>query len=438
MSQQAWFEHFKEQLHGLTESFAESGTSVSLLSYALQEKRLSPEKYLAWAMSHYLLPQLQSRFFTETPLSQEMFARWATHYPWSAECLPVAEWDGSLIVACLQPPQDFPSNPTSIIVLASPENLQMAWKTLHPEKAKIPANPVMESSQDSAPEGIDMSAATMVAPRKSDVITFDDLGVESSAPKESTSEEEGVEGLEGLDADSSSGQLDGLFDGATVVQLKSFNAAEAHPPAAEATVVKPKEDMENIFKDTAESAPDSTIEKTTISPISRTSRITKPHINPVAAGHFALEKIKKKNSAILDEKIHHVLKEMKVYYQKSLILTLDESESQMTVFAWDDNFLDMKDPSVRLPLKVPSIFNIVASTQKPFHGYISLNEINEKFFEDWNQGQIPDHVTITPLIIKDSMVGMLMGFGEKSAYNRSSLNLAEKLSSDFVRDLKVA
>ncbi len=81
---------------------------------------------------------------------------------------------------------------------------------------------------------------------------------------------------------------------------------------------------------------------------------------------------------------------------------------------------------------------MVVSTQKPFHGYISLNEINEKFFEDWNQGRIPDHVTITPILVEEKLVGMLVGFAEKSAYNKVSLHLAEKLSLDFVKGLQAA
>ena len=63
MSQHAWFEHFKEKLQGLTPAFEDSGTSLSLLGFALKEKHLSTEEYLKWAMTHYRLPLLQSRFF---------------------------------------------------------------------------------------------------------------------------------------------------------------------------------------------------------------------------------------------------------------------------------------------------------------------------------------------------------------------------------------
>ncbi|WP_374032950.1 hypothetical protein [Bdellovibrio bacteriovorus] len=141
---------------------------------------------------------------------------------------------------------------------------------------------------------------------------------------------------------------------------------------------------------------------------------------------------------MLNEKIKTILSQMKVHFEKSMILTLDEQETQMTAFAWDENFQGMKDTSMRFPLQTPSIFNIVATTQKPYHGYISLNAINEKFFDGWNQGRIPDHVTVTPIIINEKLVGMLMGFAEKAAYNKVSLTLAEKLSGEFTKGLQAA
>lgn len=455
MSHHIWFEHFKEQLQGLRESFEQGDSSLSLLGYALKEKILSSEDYLKWAMTQYNLPQLQSRFFTETPLSQEMFAKWATHYPWSAECLPVAEWDGSLIVACLQPPQDFPSKPSCILVLATYENLQASWQKLHPV-----ATPMIDNSSMGAPEGIDLSASTATQKISSPEFSADDLGALSSA-------------------DPSDG-LVGLLDTPSVVHLQTINEVsevskdekteilaappEVAPilelipdpvPVAKSVPPAKKESPEEFMLSEAvtrvhtppppplRSAALATPEEDSLTniPVSITPRpagIAKPVIAPVSSGNFVLEKLKKKNAAAFAEKVTQILNEMKAHFEKSMILTLDEQETQLAAFAWDENFQGIKDTSMRFPLKTPSIFNIVATTQKPFHGYISLNEINEKFFEDWNKGIIPDHVTITPIIVGEKIVGMLMGFAEKSSYNKASLTLAEKLSSDFAKGLQAA
>ncbi|QDK37739.1 hypothetical protein [Bdellovibrio sp. NC01] len=484
MSQHAWFEHFKEKLQALTPAFEESGTMMSLLGFAIKEKHLSSEDYLKWAMTHYRLPYLQDRFFKETPLSQEMFAKWATHYPWSAECLPVAEWDGALIVACLQPPQDFPTFPSAVIVLASLENMEAAWKAYHPEVASASATAVaaaLPASAETAPEGIDLSVVT--TSKKSDSFSFEDLGVAPEAKDDEVI-------LEGEEAGGA--KLDGIFDGFTVTKLEALAPKE---PGTESVVAEvkqdsvvaateaktvvtqapkssilektnigevPKEDTSlpaaapatsagkpNIPPPPAKATPaasaaanpppfEDSFVKEPIAVVPRPAGVAKPTLNPVANGTFALDKLKKKNTAALTERVKTVLSEMKSHFEKSMILTLDDQETQATAFAWDENFKGMKDTSVRVPLKTPSIFNIVAATSKPFHGYVSLNEINEKFFEDWNQGRVPDHVTIAPILINDKLVGMLVGFAEKAAYNRTSLSLAEKLSVDFVKGLQAA
>lgn len=498
MSQNSWFEHFKEQLQGLTEAYESSGSSLSLLGYALQEQRLRSDEFLLWAVASYKLPRLQSRFFTETPLSQEMFAKWATHYRWSAECLPVAEWDGSLIVACLQPPQDFPSFPSAVLVLAEPQSLSQAWDYFHPERvarlaaAEIEAKTVVQTKED-IPEGIDLSAAT-TSTKKSDSFSFDDLGVSSDAVSEATNS--GVEISDApFEESSSDDALVGLFESSSVVKLESFGSAAPTPIGSDSVsdIIIATETVSTPMPET--SIPKVTLEKTVVlekpapentssgltalgkippapnatgvvktntpgtpppppapeaempfeetfgnhpSPIvAKPAGIARPTVNPVASGNFSLEKLKKKNTTIT-EKIKVTLSEMKTYFDKSMILTIDEQESQIVAFAWDENFKDIKDTSMRFPLKTPSMFNIVVSTQKPYHGYVALNEINERFFDDWNQGKVPDHITISPMMMDDKIVGLLVGFADKTAYNKVSLNLVEKLSSEFVKGLQAA
>lgn len=464
MNQNSWFEHFKEQLQGLTEAFESSGSTLSLLGYALKEKRLSSEEYFKWAVSHHKLPKLQSRFFTETPLSQEMFAKWATHYRWSVECLPVAEWDGSLIVVCLQPPQDFPSFPSSVLVLTELENIENVWEQFHPRSVVAPTS---QEDTSASPEGMDLSALTQSPRKASDSFSFEDLGVASDIHNSEATNS----GVEYPSADdkaenrNSDETLAGLFDGPTIVKL------EAVPSSSEKTVILEKPPSENttsgltglskIIPPPPMNASQIAVSTPTPTPppppaqshqevfeesfgnkkipvMPRPSGVAKPTVNPVASGNFSLERIKKKNLAVINDRIKGTLSEMKIYFEKSMILTLDEQETQIVAFAWDENFQGIKDTNMRFPLKTPSIFNIVVSTQKPYHGYVSLNEINERFFDDWNQGKIPDHVTVTPIVVQEKIVGLLVGFADKTAYNKVSLTLAEKLSNDFVKDLQAA
>ncbi|WP_413557070.1 hypothetical protein [Bdellovibrio sp. HCB209] len=468
MSTTEWFEHFKHKLQGLTESHSVAGSPLSLLAYALKENQLQPDEYFPWAMAHYKLPRLQARFFTETPPRKEMYAKWATHYSWTVECLPVAEWDGILVVACLQPPQDFPLNPTVVFVLAPQEALESCWNSW--QSSENAAAPSLQKSESAMPEGM---AALNIAPAKKsgDSFSFEDMGMsESSNPSIETSEEGEETPSEGTGE--VMGGLEGIFD-TPVVKLQALEVAAHETTPVDDILVSqdaPAEEVQKTFESTVvdtrpvlpAAAPVAAIPKAGPPPppsdentgdvvsedsfgnkpvpvvAPRPTGVAKPTMNPVASGSFLMEKLKKKNNTIIADKVKRVLSEMKAHFEKSMILTLDEQESQVTAFAWDENFHDIKDTSLRVPLKTPSIFNIVASTQKPFHGYISLNEMNEKFFEQWNQGAIPDHVTITPIVVEEKIVGMLMGFAEKSAYNKTSLNLAEKLSSEFTKGLQAA
>lgn len=512
MSTPRWFEQFSTKLQSLEEDYASSGSKVSMLAYAFQTARLNPEEYLAWAVNHYQIPKLNSRFFVETPPSQEVFAKWATHFLWNLECLPVAEWDGSLIVACLEPPQDFSNSVNAIFVLTSLDDLTYLWNIYHEEKE-------LDIPQSGSPEGMDLSMATVVHTNKSDSFSFDDLGMDSSDSSDELlsdantnsgveiSEEEPIpEALEGLNFDapttlikleslgqpttigsspehtpdlvSSEEAAPSTFDKTTIFKPLTPVAAKV-PPKKQEPLVLADEPLVLSEAKPIPPPPQKKLdeEKTTIAPAVAKVPETKAPTVPAAAKSPAaaeaipaaplakpkpapapspaavavrssmntgmdttllLEALKKKNGNAVDDRVKTTFTEMRNHFEKTMILTLDEKESQLVAFAWDDNFKGMKDPTIRVPLRVPSIFNIVASTQKSFHGYISLNEVNEKFFEDWNQGRIPDHVTIAPLIVEDKMVGMIMGFAEKSAYNKMSLNLAEKLSNEFVKNLKSA
>ena len=121
-----------------------------------------------------------------------------------------------------------------------------------------------------------------------------------------------------------------------------------------------------------------------------------------------------------------------------MLLAIGDKDRVVKPILWDGGDFDIKKPSmVEFSLKIPSIFRVVSGTQKPYHGYVVTNDLNEAFFESWNHGQIPDHVTIVPLMDNDLVVGMLMGFGEKAAYNKSVLqfseNAAKELSEKILR-----
>jgi hypothetical protein len=118
-----------------------------------------------------------------------------------------------------------------------------------------------------------------------------------------------------------------------------------------------------------------------------------------------------------------------------MLLAIGDKDRLVKPLLWDDGFEVQNPPNSEFNLKTPSIFKIVSGTQKPYHGYVVLNDLNESFFESWNHAQIPDHVTIVPMLEGDLVVGMLMGFGEKSSGNRTVLQFAEKVAKDLSKTI---
>jgi len=142
-----------------------------------------------------------------------------------------------------------------------------------------------------------------------------------------------------------------------------------------------------------------------------------------------------KHKKDFDSKAHVVFDKMKSYFEKTMILSLDVQEAHVRPYLWNDSFISTSNDNIAVDLSIPSLFRIVCISQKAFHGQVVVNDCNEKFFDDWNQGTMPDHVTMVPLIINGRMAGMILGVGEKSSYNHAVLKFMENLSIEFSQQL---
>jgi hypothetical protein len=123
-----------------------------------------------------------------------------------------------------------------------------------------------------------------------------------------------------------------------------------------------------------------------------------------------------------------IFKQLSRQFTKSMLLRREGNA--LTPWQWDSHF---QAPSQTHPitLGVPSPFRIVQRTMRPYHGYVVPGEVQEKFFDDWNSSQIPDHITITPIIIHDEILGMLLSIGEKNINPKASLELSEKMATEI-------
>ena len=100
---------------------------------------------------------------------------------------------------------------------------------------------------------------------------------------------------------------------------------------------------------------------------------------------------------------------------------------------WDPT---LKNPESQQPYAIekPSPFRIVQNTHKPYHGYLIKNDVSSQLFKDWNNGFYPDHLTVSPIIVRESLVGFFMAWGKKPNDSKKALQLIE-VSASFVGDL---
>lgn len=144
-----------------------------------------------------------------------------------------------------------------------------------------------------------------------------------------------------------------------------------------------------------------------------------------------LVSLKKQNTHDFETYSQDIFNKGKSVYDKMILFAIDPSESFTIPVSWTDTINPRNKNIDGILLSEPSVFKIVTSTIKSYHGYVVLNELNEKFFDFWNLGQVPGNITLCPIIINNKLIGFLMGLGETNSYNWSTLKKMESLTNEM-------
>ncbi len=467
MTKAAWQLHFKNKITDAENLYSQGATDVSLLLFCLRAKMLSATEYLHWAGNHYQVPVLSKDFFIQSPPSPSLLKKFQDQYPWSQEFLPIAEWDGLPVIAGLQLPDSM--NFPAIFVLASHEDLENTWTAYKSSK----------KSETSDFSEMTAFAATVIAAKPDqdlfgedgELILKDDSAENSESSEDESSSEESHESQDASEENSEE-IPDGLFGDsiasgvpAPTLSFGGLSAKMIEPavePAVEPVMVEENSVVELPPLEARKEVDAMHVEQTRKGPRNSrpvldtlpsdentsidaeptpepTSATTVPHApvktpqpplgSPVS---YFLEKVRKQNQANFDKEVLACFNQFKTFFKKSMLLAIGDKDRVIKPIMWEGGDYEVRKPSVvEFNLKTPSIFKIVSGTQKPYHGYIVLNDLNESFFESWNYGQIPDHVTIIPLMDQDLVVGMIVGLGEKSCYNKNVLQFSENAVKDL-------
>lgn len=486
MKTPAWQEHFKNAIHDAENLYSKDSTNVSLLLFCLRAKMISSQEYLEWAKAEYMRPVVTDNFFLSYPPQVLLLQKCMSEYTWGPECVPLCEWDGLLIVGCLEIPEKYPHRRPTVFVLCAYENLERQWDLY--QKA------IKTTSSD--PTDMTALAATFVVakPSSSDI---EGLLVDADPEIDETLQEVATDELTPEEAEAG-GMPEGFLNEATVVSLAPSSGGgsgggildkekapslsdDGHEPTvvAKSISLEPLADIssnktaimdvaaivdndkteeivanDNLRRgprtvETLVSAPvpkivgvqeDSAIITTPPPVISSEGGIPKAPLKPTQApgggsAAYFLEKVRRQNQIMFDKELDVIFGQMKGVFNHALLLAVGDKDRIVKPIAWDRDVHAETAKNIEFNLKKPSIFRTATGTQKPYHGYVVANDLNDSFFESWNSGQLPEHVTLVPVIDGDNVVGLLMGIGAKTCYTKSTLQMTERMCKDIAQKL---
>lgn len=180
----------------LTEAGAAS--SLEFVLWCLREGHFSEEAFVQYHSKTYELPVVKASFF-ETPIDYDFWNRVKDIHPWTSDCVPLADWDGTLLIASVWPFQPFKASLRHRLVLAAPSLLRELHRNLHgksaaPEVAnpqpkqgpKLESEPAPKLEDDSGDPFAALSRAIGLA---------DSNNLDASAATDEASTSEAPEGL---------------------------------------------------------------------------------------------------------------------------------------------------------------------------------------------------------------------------------------------------
>ena len=497
---------------------------VDLLRWCLMNGKLNEKEYLRWAMSKYSLPVVDADFFASVP-DLSLWKKLRAMGLWNTSLVPLAEWDGCLLIGCLEPPAALELERNHRFVLASARHLLLFWnqldhsqakssngsKTNGEDRAAVTSVPETTASSESAPapEATATSATSATTPNLGPAQTLTRAPVADSEPVATeeeitlpTAEEGRGEITFAAFAASLAGDAPAKIEKENQVENEAtvtFHGAPdgilsaTPPPSPEASAVdtvdtpdlsftrpdgldlnsesilpeiklSPEEDSPNLndlpsataivnLSSTPEPAPESAPESapaealaeeqteellTTPQSLAEPEPEPEEHTQVTGVNEIQLSQaiIRPVTSQGLEEcKSKDELGDMTVQrilgqFEGGMVLLCENEKLK----PWKFNQLPVSSESGKLAeieLQSPSIFRVVNRTRLPYHGYVTPSAINTAFFNAFHAGELPKHVTLTPILSDNNLIGMLLAISSHELDFKTTLTPVQNLSHEF-------
>lgn len=489
MSSTSWTKRFGISDQELSD--LKSASAGDPLRAALVNGRVPEHEYLSWAMQTYELPRLKSDFF-QIPPDPILYEALKREFDWNVSFVPLAEWNGVLLVGCLEPPQfHFRTSYEARFVLASPKDLEARYAQLEPTKrtpmiaaiapraafappppppptAKPP--PVAEAQKVFVPPPPPPPVRTAVAEAKpkvslEELLKKPDIPL-PEAPDISLDEPDGLVDVPTQASDARMVVPDGIAVGTvsipkpppTPVKEVVSEAPEGLSEKTYATQIGV--DFGSLTAASAKFAPapprlgdeptnaqapveaaPAVATTATIAPFPPT--VPKPipqpaDFNTASTAPLGGSSIVKNDVSIVplvqctdyDDLAGAALGRVLKSYEVGMILLFQNGN--LMPWKWTELLHSVKgekpDP---IDLTPASIFRIVFRTCLPYHGHVVPNPINTTFFNAFYRGVTPKHATIMPVLINKKVAGMIIGMTNGEVDFRRTLGEMEILAAEF-------
>lgn len=464
----------------LEELKASTPADISLIHHCLLTGIVESSVYFDWAMEFYQLAKIDDLFF-DSEVAKQFASEWTQRHSFSKNVVPVAEFDGTVFVACSDPSHigtyPFIVKP----LLANPIKIAELWSNTVQEHAKAEvianSNPAIESQKleavpappqveppinatadilpedtpaqipDSMPEGLDLSDmgpsaeenhSDPFASMMDDVSdewkpTEDSLPQTDSSILEPTQFSVVADAPQGLSYDVEESQTEEPLLEQTQMKSSMPEAMVDHtfPDApVEATMIHSETQLDDKhLVNTDEEQPPQPL-----APVESPDNVTSINQEILDGGIHVAAPGYLDEADNLEEQLSWYCKELQQKYKSVMFLTFHNDHYQ--AWKWDNTWKTRPGADAKIQLRDASLFKITNKTNIPYHGKIAHNPIHDKFFNDFIASIEPEIVTTLPITNVAGVWGLILCVGDSSANNIETLKFAENLGKNFAEGLK--
>ena len=371
------------------EEWKNTNPSPSLTIWSLKNQLIDKRQYIQWAVDHYQIPLVKDLFFQEYVMVKEHWDEVKEKYNWTEEIFPIAIWNKTLFLGCVEPPSkeiqisDFDVR----LVLVNQPSLENRWHFI--QKFLNPPSHKQRIFKDET-QNTNYKLKQSAEPRLKVTHKEEPQAKANPAVKASFEPDLPVEKPR-----------------TPLKLMPSLQKPEdLQKPTPQKTDLEKPPIRPSIFKDESPSLqkPEGLKKPEQVAQILKQSLKPKP-INsvdskdqPPASDSDNLTTSTSFSILCTQKGYDDLWKYAQSYYSASLILELQD-DGKVFISSWNGR-VDVSNDQLSVDLNAgPSLFKVVQKGMT-YNGYVIDNAFHKKFFNQLGWSEYPKHLTAIP--IKDS------------------------------------